>query len=112
MINGALMNTQQMESLPGYTAALTGAAFYRIPEAGYLVAAGLDQLTFLQRQTSNDLRLVSPGKFVVTALTNPNARILDVLTVFQDPAPGTATAEAVPLASSPCRGTPAKRRAS
>ncbi len=38
-------------------------------------------MDFLQRQTTNDIRLLEPASCLVTALTNPAARILDLLTL-------------------------------
>jgi tRNA-modifying protein YgfZ len=57
---------------------------YWVPETGFLRLDGEDQLAFLQRQTTNDLRKLSPGFSMVTILTSPTARILDVLRVYQD----------------------------
>lgn len=69
-------------NLDHYQAAREGAACYRLQEARYLLVAGADRLVFLQRQTTNDLRPLEPATAIVTALTSPTARILDVLTVF------------------------------
>lgn len=73
------------QELSGYEAALEGAAFFHIPSGGYLRIGGDDRVDFLQRQSTNDLNLLTPDRAVVTALTNPAARILDVLTVFEEP---------------------------
>lgn len=62
--------------------ALDAPAFFILPQAGYLRVAGEDRLDFLQRQSTNDLSLLEPGKALTTVLTNPAARILDVFTVF------------------------------
>jgi folate-binding protein YgfZ len=62
-----------------------GAAYYAIPSGGYLRIRGEDRLAFLQRQTTNDLRLVQAGRAVLTVLTTPAARILDVLYVLPEP---------------------------
>jgi folate-binding protein YgfZ len=50
-----------------------------LPASGYLRLGGEDRLAFLQRQTTNDLRLIQAGRAVLTVLTTPTARILDVL---------------------------------
>ena len=71
-------------SLQDYQAALSGAAFYWIPQAGYLRLRGVDRLAFLQRQTTNDVTLLSPSHSVLTVLTNPAARILDVLRLIHE----------------------------
>ncbi len=62
--------------------ALDAPAFFILPQAGYLRVAGEDRLAFLQRQSTNDLSLLEPGKALTTVLTNPAARILDVFTIF------------------------------
>lgn len=64
--------------LTGYEAAHHGAAVYRVPEGGALRIAGADQRDFIQRQTTNDIRPLSPERSVQTVLTSPTARILDV----------------------------------
>lgn len=56
--------------------------FYLIPDPGYITISGPDRLDFLQRQTSNDLRLLSQNKPLVTILTSPTGRIVDVLWVI------------------------------
>ncbi len=72
-----------VENLPGYQAALESAAFFVQPTAGYLRVSGADQTAFLQRQTSNDLKLLGPGRPLLNVLTSPTARILDVLYLLQ-----------------------------
>lgn len=66
-----------------YRAALEGAAFYIFPQSGLIRLAGEDRMAFLQRQTTNDIRLLEPGQFLLTVLTSPMGRILDVLTMFE-----------------------------
>lgn len=68
----------------GYYKALSGAAFFRSEMPGYFRVAGEDQRPFLQRQTTNNLDLVSSDTFLVTVLTSPAARIHDVLIVFDE----------------------------
>ncbi|MDW8269091.1 MAG: glycine cleavage T C-terminal barrel domain-containing protein [Anaerolineae bacterium] len=65
-----------------YQAAHEGAVWFCPPEPGFLRLGGEDRLDFLQRQSTNDLRRLRPDRHVVTVLTSPTARILDVLTVF------------------------------
>ena len=65
-------------------AAYPEAAFVILQQAGYLLLSGQDRLAFLQRQTTNDVRLLSPGKAVLTVLTSPVARILDVLYLLDE----------------------------
>jgi folate-binding protein YgfZ len=66
-----------------YLAAKEGAVFQRPPDPGFLLLAGEDRLDFLQRLTSNDLRLLGPGRSLRTVLTSPTARILDLLTLVE-----------------------------
>jgi folate-binding protein YgfZ len=70
--------------LDAYGAAYQSAAFYRIRDAGCLRISGEDRIDFLQRQTTNDLRILKTGIGLLSVLTSPNARILDVLYVYQD----------------------------
>jgi folate-binding protein YgfZ len=67
-----------------YNAALSGAAYFPLTEAGYMRIGGADRQIFMQRQTTNDVRLLSPGHALVTVLTSPTARILDVLTLVPE----------------------------
>lgn len=61
-------------------------ASYHLEHAGYLRISGLDRVSFLQRQTSNDLNLLSPERSILTVLLNPAARIIDVLRIFEEDA--------------------------
>lgn len=63
-------------------AAQNAAALYW-HETNALHLRGQDRSAFLQRQTTNDMRRLASGGTLVTVLTNPAARILDVLTVLQ-----------------------------
>jgi len=73
----------EVENLPGYQAAVESAAFFVQPTSGYLRVSGADQTAFLQRQTSNDLKLLGPERPLLNVLTSPTARILDVLYLLQ-----------------------------
>jgi folate-binding protein YgfZ len=68
-----------------YTAALTGTACYRLPQPGLLRIAGEGRLDFIQRQTTNDVRLLAAGRALLTVLTSPTARILDVWRLLLSP---------------------------
>ena len=59
-------------------------AFYEQEKPGYLRITGDDRHTFLQRQTTNDINLLSPERSLVTVLTSPTGRILDVLWVIDE----------------------------
>jgi len=65
-------------------AARRKAAFFIQPQPGYLRIFGADRLDFVQRQTSNDARSLAPDLAVLTALTSPTGRILDVLYLLQE----------------------------
>lgn len=71
------MNTDR--ELTGYQQAWQAAAYYLHPEAGSLLVTGKDRESFIQRQTTNDIRLVTAGRAQLTVLTSSTARILDVL---------------------------------
>jgi tRNA-modifying protein YgfZ len=60
--------------------------YYLMPSSGTLRIGGDDRVAFLQRQTTNDLNLVRPEHAVLTVLTTPAARILDVLYVLPEEA--------------------------
>lgn len=69
---------------PGYSQALSATAFYQHESPGYFHIAGEDRRDFLQRQSTNNIDLVSPDTFLVTVLTSPTARIHDVLVVIDE----------------------------
>ena len=77
------MSNQDYTSLAGYRAALDASAYYIQGRAGRLRIGDADRVAFLQRQTTNDLSLLSPERSVLTVLVSPTARILDVLRVIQ-----------------------------
>lgn len=79
------MSPQNASSPPDYEAALTGCAFYPQAAAGYLRIGGSDRQSFLQRQSTNDVGLLSVERSVTTVLTSATARILDVLTLIAEP---------------------------
>ena len=56
--------------------------YYHMPDAGLLRVSGDDRLDFLQRQTTNDVSLLGPDNHLATVLTNPSARIVDILQLF------------------------------
>jgi folate-binding protein YgfZ len=61
-----------------------GSFYYLHEEPGYLKISGKDRLDFLQRQTTNDLHNLSMDQPVVTVLTSPAGRILDVLWIIDE----------------------------
>lgn len=70
--------------LSGYHAARSGAGLRAEHSHARLWLAGEDRIAFLQRISTNDVRL-RPGQGTVTVLTSPTARILAVLTVQVHP---------------------------
>ena len=73
-----------MTYIDAYEAALKGAVYFHQPQTGFLRVAGRDRLDFLQRQTTNDLRLLSADRSVSTVLTSPTARISDLFCVVEE----------------------------
>jgi len=65
-----------------YQTACEGAAFYLHPNSGLLTLAGSDRIDFLHRQSTQDMHMLAPERAVLTVLTSPTARILDVLWVI------------------------------
>ena len=63
---------------------LEGAVYFPQPQAGYLRISGSDRSSFLQRQSTNDISGLSPSRAIVTVLTSPTARILDVLSLIEE----------------------------
>ena len=74
-----------MPELPGYDAAHTGATFFQRPEPGLVHISGPDRLDFIQRQTTNDIAGLQPDRAMLTVLTSPTARILDVWRLLLEP---------------------------
>jgi folate-binding protein YgfZ len=72
------MEADQALNLAGYDAALKSAAYYARPDGGFLRLVGATRLDFIQRQTTNDVNLLSEDRALTTVLTAPNARMLDV----------------------------------
>ncbi|MCO6450871.1 MAG: aminomethyltransferase family protein [Caldilineales bacterium] len=67
-----------------YTAAHEAVVFHRIADAGYLRLGGEHRIDFLNRQTTNDMHRLGPGRAVTTVLTTPTARVEDVLVVIPE----------------------------
>ena len=64
-----------------YQAASQSAVYFQQLQAGVLRVAGRDRVDFMQRQTTNDLRQLTPQRTVDAVLTSPTAKILDVFCV-------------------------------
>ncbi len=78
------MNQLPLNESPAYLAARNGAAVGIVEDAGYIRIGGPDRIDFLQRQSTNDLRVLASDRIVETVLTTPAARIRDVLTVIDE----------------------------
>lgn len=68
-----------------YQSSLTGAAYFFQKEAGLIRVSGPDRIDFLQRQTTGDIRKLSSTHGLLSVLTSPTARILDVLYLIASP---------------------------
>ncbi len=73
-----------MGEISAYEAAWQKAAFFPKTEAGYLQISGPDQEAFIQRQTTNDIHLLQAERALLTVLTSPTARILDVFYLLRE----------------------------
>lgn len=78
------MDNKTTSPVLGYELALTKAALFQHLTPGYLSISGDDRQAFLQRQSTNNINLLSPERSLVTVLTSPAGRILDVLTVIDE----------------------------
>ena len=63
-------------------ACLQQSVYYPLADAGLLRLQGRDRLTFVQRQTTNNINLLTPQKGQISVLTSATARILDVFFAF------------------------------
>lgn len=105
MRQGGMVNSENAGS--GYQAYVDQSPVYRrMLTQGYLRLTGPDRMDFLQRQTTNDVRQLSENHVVVTVLTSPTARMLDVYTLLPEanaigvlPLPGRAARAAEYLRS-------------
>lgn len=93
------MTLQSTPTLAGYDEAHSSAAAYRVPDPGYLRIAGADRADFIQRQTTNDIRSLTPDRALLTVLTSGTAKILDVWRALNAP-----DAEAIDVITLPGRG--------
>lgn len=66
-----------------YQAALHGCVFRLLQNTGPFLISGEDRTSFLQRQSTNDLTKLQSNGTLSTVLTNPSARIIDVLRVIK-----------------------------
>ena len=69
--------------MKGYNAAHEHAGYHVLTDFGTLQVSGTDRVDFLQRQTTNDVRLLNRDTVLPTVLTSPTARIIDVFLLFE-----------------------------
>jgi folate-binding protein YgfZ len=67
-----------------YTAAREKLAYYIVQDPGTLRISGETRIEYLQRQSTNDLSLLTPQHAVPNILTSASGRILEVFTLVQD----------------------------
>lgn len=75
--------TDTIKTLPSYDTTLTHMGYYIHPKSGVLKFSGEDRDDFLQRQTTNDMGLLSEQNWIQNVLTTPAARIIDVFQLVQ-----------------------------
>lgn len=68
-----------------YVAGRQAVALLDRVEMAALRLSGATRTDFIQRQTTNDVKAMRAGQAAITVLTNPQARILDTLTVLARP---------------------------
>ncbi|MBA3944922.1 MAG: aminomethyl transferase family protein [Herpetosiphonaceae bacterium] len=85
-----------------YQAARDGVVRYDASACGRLRMLGRDRAELLHRLSTNDVRSLTAGMGLRTVLTNHNARIIDLLTVYALP-------EHLLLVTSPGQGTPIRK---
>ncbi|MBX3049484.1 MAG: folate-binding protein YgfZ [Anaerolineales bacterium] len=73
-----------LQAPPAYQAAKEGAAYFTLSAPGLLRFTGETHVDFLQRQTSNDLGLLSPQQAVPSLLTSAQGRVLEHFSLAQD----------------------------
>lgn len=66
-----------------YLAATESAAFYLVPNPGYLLISGETRRDYIQRQTTNDIDLLSPTRALSSLLTSPTGRILEFFNLLE-----------------------------
>lgn len=67
-----------------YLVALQMAAYYIIPNPGYILISGQTRRDYIQRQTTNDFDLLAPDRALPTLLTAPTGRILEYYTLLDN----------------------------
>jgi len=58
--------------------------YFILPDPGCVRIGGEDRRAFFQRQTTNQVELLRPERSLLTVLTSPTARILDVLILLDE----------------------------
>src|SRR5437588_5824801 len=68
-----------------YAAALTACALMDRSVLGRIELSGADRLNFLQRMSTNECEKLAVGSGAQTVLTTPEAKIVELLTVYVRP---------------------------
>lgn len=89
----------ELEGLQGYEAAKERAAYRQVRGAGVVRVSGETRSDYLQRQTSNDMGLLSDRRALPNILTAPTGRVLDIFTMLE-------MGESYALLTPPKRGAP------
>ncbi len=66
-----------------YLAATEAVAYYPVPNPGLLLFSGETRRVYLQRQTTNDIDLLTPFRALPNLLTAPTGRILEYFTLLE-----------------------------
>lgn len=75
---------EKSQVLEDYQNAITYGVYKIHSNNGYLRLSGNDRLDFIQRQSTNDIKLLNENIFLTTVLTSTVGRILDVLQLIID----------------------------
>jgi folate-binding protein YgfZ len=78
------MSTSAVTAPAGYLAATESVAIYPVPNPGYILISGETRREYLQRQTTNDIDLLAPGRALPTLLTAPTGRILEYYVLLEN----------------------------
>lgn len=78
------MTHTEITGSPAYTAAREALAYHVPANPGCISIRGETRVDYLQRQSTNDLGLLSPSRALPNLLTSASGRILEVFTLLED----------------------------
>jgi folate-binding Fe-S cluster repair protein YgfZ len=78
------MSSPSKTPSPDYLAAIESVAYYSVPDPGYLHISGETHREYIQRQTTNDIGLLTPTRALPTLLTSPTGRIQEYYTLLDN----------------------------